>query len=78
MGSILMRIRKLMIIRFARCVKQDGFYTGARLLLVTGKFARCVKQDGFYTIFPISVVVSTFARCVKQDGFYTYFLFLLW
>ena len=34
---------------FARCVKQDGFYTIKVWLLNVVAFARCVKQDGFYT-----------------------------
>ena len=34
---------------FARCVKQDGFYTSGMTHKVIRMFARCVKQDGFYT-----------------------------
>ena len=34
---------------FARCVKQDGFYTLPNLSYCLERFARCVKQDGFYT-----------------------------
>ena len=34
---------------FARCVKQDGFYTLDTDQKQQHQFARCVKQDGFYT-----------------------------
>ena len=34
---------------FARCVKQDGFYTVVIFFSLSILFARCVKQDGFYT-----------------------------
>ena len=38
-----------MTLMFARCVKQDEFYTVAPLDTFHLLFARCVKQDEFYT-----------------------------
>ena len=58
-------------LRFARCVKQDGFYTPINKYECVLKFARCVKQDGFYTYGKMWRYDVKFARCVKQDGFYT-------
>ena len=58
--------------KFARCVKQLGFYTRNKPIVPDAWFARCVKQLGFYTPnFTIGALIS-FARCVKQLGFYTY------
>ena len=51
MGSILNHTEEKANQRFARCVKQDGFYTVVLLNKDEGMFARCVKQDGFYTAF---------------------------
>ena len=49
MGSILRCFAHKITIKFARCVKQDGFYTSTIVANVKRVFARCVKQDGFYT-----------------------------
>ena len=57
--------------KFARCVKQLGFYTLEIQTQNHFQFARCVKQLGFYTVFKPTEIVDVFARCVKQLGFYT-------
>ena len=52
-------------LRFARCVKQDGFYTAIYIALLECLFARCVKQLGFYTPSIEAMTIVQFAKCVK-------------
>lgn len=48
-------------LRFARCVKQDGFYTLVLFELLHYVFARCVKQDGSYTFVVFVLAILSFA-----------------
>lgn len=48
-------------LRFARCVKQDGFYTAFHMHQISRAFARCVKQDGSYTFVVFVLAILSFA-----------------
>ena len=73
-GSIPRGIESVEDYKFARCVKQGGFYTNVHVAFEFLLFARCVKQGGFYTRARLLSPQITFARCVKQGGFYTILL----